>query len=102
MKKALGIALVLGIAALAGPTSAHAGTGAVAKAYRLTATMGTRQVVTPANKPWKAPAALVRAQGIFAGTVAVSGKKTTLTWQITYSGLGRDALEITDIHLGKP
>ena len=102
MTKTLGIALVAGAIALAGPGASMAGPGAGGKSYHLSARMNTHQVVTPLNKPLKTPPALAAAAGVFTGTLTVSGNKTKLTWQLTYNGLGKRHLDIVDIHLGKP
>src|SRR5260370_11330506 len=102
MKKTLGIALVAGAIALAGPGYSMASPGARAKSYHLSARMDTRQVVTPTNKPLKTPPALARAAGVFTGSLTVSGSQRRLAWQLTYQGLGKRHLDIVDIHLGKP
>ena len=95
MKNALAIVLALIGATVAAPTLAA---GASATASKLGATMNTRQVVTPKNKRWNAPASVAKARGTFTGTL---NKKTgKLTWRITYSGIGKPALTLADIHLG--
>jgi hypothetical protein len=98
MKKAL--AMTLAIAVLAGPALASAGQSAVAKTYRLSATMTARQVVTVKNKKWTVPAGVAHARGTFAGTF--DNKTRRLTWRITYTEIGRSALAIADIHVGPP
>jgi hypothetical protein len=102
MKKTLSIVLVAGALALAGPGYSLASPLAVGRTYTLSAAMNTRQVVTPANKPFKAPADLAHAAGLFTGMLTGRGNHMNLTWQLTYSGVGRSPVAIADIHLGKP
>jgi hypothetical protein len=66
--------------------------------YRLSASMTPRQVVTPRNRPWRVPARLSNARGMFSGTL----RGPELAWRITYSGLASQRLVVADIHLGKP
>jgi CHRD domain len=97
MKNALAIVLALVLAAVAAPTLAAAA-GAAATTDRLSANMNTRQVVTPKNKPWKAPARVADAKGTFTGTF--NRKTRKLRWRITYSGIGSRRLTLADVHNG--
>jgi hypothetical protein len=100
MTKPLAIALVLAALFLAGEARSSAADRVAVSAYRLSAKMNTSQVVTPANKPWKAPAGVAKATGTFTGTFDDTTRK--LTWRITYTAIGRPALALADIHLGPP
>jgi hypothetical protein len=60
------------------------------------------QVVTPRNKPWKAPAALAHAKGTLTTTLTASGKKTRLSWRVSFRQLGKHHVALTDVHYGKP
>ena len=70
-----------------------------AKTYQLQATLDARQVVTPADKPWTPPANLSSASGTFGASL--DGTTGRLSWRLAYDGLGKPALPIADIHLGK-
>jgi hypothetical protein len=71
-----------------------------AKTYQLSAAMDTHQVVSPTNKPVKAPAKIAKARGMFSGSL--DGNSGKLTWQITYSGLPVSQSPLADdIHLGE-
>ena len=70
-----------------------------AKTVQLQATLDARQVVTPADKPWTPPANLASASGTFSGSL--DGTAGRLSWRLAYDGLGKPALPIADIHLGK-
>jgi hypothetical protein len=96
----------LGISALASLSPACTGSTTdadhtpAAKTYQLSAAMDTHQVVSPKNKPWKAPAKIAKTRGTFTGSLdGTSGK---LTWHITYSGLQASQPPIADdIHFGE-
>ena len=60
--------------------------------------MTPRQVITPRNVQWRVPAAVASAKGSFTGTVDT--QRRVLTWQISYSNIGRSPLVIADIHTG--
>jgi len=64
--------------------------------------MNTRQVVSPKNLAWRVPASVRNARGSFAGTMTALGRRRTLRWHITYTGVGSSPLQIADIHYGKP
>jgi hypothetical protein len=64
----------------------------------LAATLDAHHVVTPRNKPWTPPAAVAQARGSFTGTL--TGR--SLSWKITYAGVGSSPLRIADVHYGKP
>jgi hypothetical protein len=98
VKKALTVAVVLGVSLVGTVGVATAHESASATTYRLSAKMTPGQVVTPRNRPWRVPASLSNARGTFAATLA--GRK--LAWRITYTGLENQPLVIADIHLGKP
>ena len=100
MKKALSIVVALGVLLVAGSGVSNAGEAASAKTYRLSANMTPRQVVTVRNRPWRVPAAVANAKGSLAATLDT--KRRTLTWKITYSGVGKTPLVIADVHIGKP
>lgn len=94
--RAAAFAAALGILAV-GSVATGAGE---AKIYRLRASMDPRQVVTVANKPWRVPAAVSKARGMFTGTFdRTTGK---LTWRVTFSALAAPKLRIVDIHYGGP
>jgi hypothetical protein len=100
MTKALVLAVAVGaILVLPGIS---AGSSASGNTYRVSASMNTRQVVTPKNRPWKAPASVRNARGSLRGTMTVKGRRGTLAWHITYTGVGSSPLQIADIHYGKP
>jgi hypothetical protein len=99
MKQALVLAAVLGVSLVAGFGSSQAGQATVAKTYRLTAAMTPSQVVTPRNRPWRVPAALAKSKGSLSATLDT--RRRTLTWRITYSGLGAPPIVIADVHIGK-
>jgi hypothetical protein len=71
-----------------------------AKTFQLAARLDTRQVVTPANRPWAAPGVVARAAGTFSGTLNSSTRE--LRWTLTYVRLGQPRLVIADVHLGRP
>ena len=73
-----------------------------AASYDLRASMTSRQVVTPTNKPWQVPAAVADAHGFFVGKLTVTSGTRKLAWRITYADIGRAPLVIADVHLGKP
>ena len=100
MTKPLAIALVLAALFLAGEARSNAADGVALRAYRLSAKMNTSQVVTPANKRRKVPAGVAKATGTFTGTF--DDKTRKLTWRITYTGIGRPAIALADVHLGPP
>ena len=100
MRRVLLIAGAVALALVLAEGHPGAASGSVAKAYRLSATMNTSQVVTPTNKPWKVPAAVAKARGTFTGRL--DGRTRNLTWHLVYSGVGTPKLTIADIHLGKP
>ena len=99
MHTKLGLALLAGAATVAFALPA-VGSAVPAKAMRLTAAMTPQQVVTPRNRPWRVPADVAGAKGSFTGTVSGDGKR--LSWRVSYSGFGRPATVIADIHIGKP
>ena len=99
MRKVLAIsAVAAGILVM---PSVSAGSRAASSTYQLRAAMNTRQVVTPKNRRWKAPASLKNAHGAFKGTLTISGSRRTLRWRITYTGVGRPP-QVADIHYGRP
>ena len=100
MTKPLAIALILAALFLAGEARSNAADGVTVRVYRLTAKMNTSQVVTPANKRWKVPASVAKATGTFTGTFDDTTRE--LTWRITYTGIGRPAIALADVHLGPP
>jgi hypothetical protein len=62
--------------------------------------LNTHQVVSPENKPWKAPARIAKTRGTFSGSL--DGNSGKLTWHITYSGLPASQLPLADdIHFGE-
>jgi len=69
------------------------------KRVEFVARMTPKEVVTPANKAWTAPASLKQAQGNLTAKVSTDGRR--LSWKISYSNLGPTALVIADIHFGK-
>jgi hypothetical protein len=93
------IAVGLGVVALAAPAGSSAGQASAATSQKLSAAMTSGQVVTPKNKPWKAPASVRNAKGSFSGTVSPDGRR--LSWTVSYSGVGSPKLAIADIHYGK-
>src|SRR4051812_4558209 len=93
--------LVAGLATLALP-GVSTGSSASSNTYRLRASMNTRQVVTPKNRVWRAPAGVTNAHGSFTGTMTVVGSRRALRWHISYAGVGSSPLRIADIHYGKP
>ena len=100
MTKALTIGLALAAILLAGEAQSTAAVGLSTRVSSLIARMDARQVVTVSNKPWQVPAAVAKARGTFTGRLDDRARK--LTWHLTYSGVGASALQIADIHLGKP
>ena len=94
-----GLAVLAGAAAV-GLAVPAAGPAVPAKALRLTAAMTPKQVVTPRNKPWRVPVAAASARASFSGTLSADRRR--MSWRIRYSGLGRPATVIADIHVGKP
>jgi hypothetical protein len=98
VKKALAVVVALGVSLVAGSGVSNAGESASAKTYRLSASMTPQQVITPRNLRWRVPAALASAKGSFTGTVDT--QRRVLTWQISYSNIGRSPLVIADIHAG--
>ena len=101
MRKTLVALVTVAVAALiwAFVSSAAGASASAAKTTRLFAKMDSRQVVTPKNRSWKAPASVARAKGTFAGTLNSTTRK--LIWRITYTGLRRGATYV-DLHIGKP
>jgi hypothetical protein len=95
---AIPIAVAVAVAALV-CANASSATGAAARTYRLAAKMDAGQVVTPKNRPWKAPASVAQAKGTFEGTL--NDKTRKLTWRISYVGVGRGPA-YAEVHLGKP
>jgi hypothetical protein len=92
-------ASVMAVAAVALLAPALAGSSN-SRGVELVATMTPKQVVTPANKAWNAPASLKDAQGTLSANVSPDGRR--LSWKLSYSNLGPTALVIADIHIGKP
>jgi CHRD domain len=70
-----------------------------AKTFQLRATLDARQVVTPSDKPWTPPANVASASGTFSGSL--DGTTRRLSWRLAYNGMGKPALPIADIHLGR-
>jgi len=99
MRKALVVPVTILVAALSWAFVSSAAGAAAAKTHRLSAKMDSRQVVTPKNRPWKAPASVAQAKGTFSGTLNATTRK--LTWRITYAGVGQGATYV-DVHIGKP
>jgi hypothetical protein len=93
------IAVGLSAVALAAPAGSSAESSTTAKSSKLSAAMSSNQVVTPKNKPWRVPASVRNAKGVFSGTVSADGRK--LSWKISYSDVGSPKLAIADIHYGK-
>jgi len=92
--------LALSAVALALPAGSGAGRTVAAKSVSITAAMTPQQVVTPTSKPWRVPAGVRNAKGTFSGTLSPDGR--TLTWHVSYTGIGKTTAAITDIHFGKP
>ena len=82
-------------AGLAAVALVTAGLGAAAATYKVSATLNVKQEVP--KQAVKAP----NAKGGFTGTYTEAGKKATLKWKLTYSGLSGKATA-AHIHLGKP
>jgi CHRD domain-containing protein len=99
MRKALAISAVA--AAILVMPSVSAGSRATNSTYHLKASMNTRQVVTPKNRMWRAPASVRKAHGSFRGAFRVSGARRILHWRITYAGISSKP-QIADIHYGRP
>ena len=97
--KVRAIAIALGAVALAVPAAAIAGRSVAEKTMSLSAAMTPQQVVTPKNKPWRAPSDVRNAKGTFTGTVSADGRR--LSWRVSYSGIGNTTAAIADIHYGK-
>jgi hypothetical protein len=97
MKKLLAGMLAVAAVALLAPALVGSSNG---RGVELVATMTSKQVVTPANKAWTAPASLKDAHGSVSAKVSPDGRR--LSWKLSYSNLGPTALVIADIHLGKP
>ena len=106
----MGLALAVGVPLLqacgddsssgSGKPSATSPTSAPsANTYQLSAALDTHQVVTPANKTWTPPAGIADATGTFSGVIDT--RTGILDWQLDYTGLGKPALPIADIHLGQ-
>ena len=93
------IAVGLCTIALALPVGSIAAPSLATKSADVRAAMTAQEVVTPKNKPWPVPAELKNAKGTFTGTVSPDGR--TLSWKLTYFGIGKSASPIADIHLGK-
>jgi hypothetical protein len=89
------LSLAAGVLALALAVPAQGSTEAT---QQVSARMGSRQVVTVKNKPWKPPASVAAARGTFGGTLGTKTRK--LTFRISYSGLGKPSVTIADIHMG--
>jgi hypothetical protein len=85
---------------IAASSSASGRDAAPATSYRLSASMTPGQVVTIRNRPWRVPAQIAKARGSL--TATLDTKRRTLTWRITYSGLGNTPLVIADVHIGRP
>ena len=84
--------VTLGVAASA---LVVAGLAAAGSSYKVAATLNVKQEVP--KQAVKAP----NAKGSFTGTYTEAGKKATLKWKLTYSGLSGKATA-AHIHLGKP
>jgi hypothetical protein len=98
MRNALVLSVAVAAAILAAPIVSA---GSLSTATRLAATLDARHVVTPANKPWKPPAGVAKAQGSFAAMLG-GAKGRLLRWRITYAGVGANPLQIADVHYGAP
>ena len=96
MKKVQASLVVIAAAALLAPALASP---ADRQGVRLVAKMTPKEVVTPSNKAWSAPASLKGAQGNLTAKLSPDGRR--LTWKLSYANLGRTALVIADIHVGK-
>ena len=83
------------VGTLAAVTLVAAGLAAAAQIYKVSATLNAAQEVP--KQVVKAP----NAKGTFSGTYVEHGKRATLTWKLTYSGLTGRATA-AHIHLGKP
>jgi hypothetical protein len=97
MNKMQASVLATAAVALLAPALAGSSNG---KGVELVATMTPKQVVTPANKAWTAPAGLKDARGTLSLKVSPDGSR--LSWKLSYANLGTTALVIADIHIGKP
>jgi hypothetical protein len=88
-----------------GALTAAAGCGGVTSSAntadrQFQASLDPRQVVSPAGPPTSnVPAGLNSASGMFTGVLDTRSKR--LSWHLTYTGLGRPAVAIADIHYGK-
>jgi hypothetical protein len=96
MRGPFALALLIALGAVAVPVSDAGAAGATV--YRISATMGPRQVVTVTNKRWAVPAAYAKATGTFTGKFNES--TGALTWKVTFSALAHSKLRIVDIHYG--
>jgi hypothetical protein len=81
-----------------GKSSNPSPTTTASTTYQLSATLDTKQVVTPANKTWKPPASIADATGTFSGSIDT--RTGVLDWQLEYTGVGKPTLPIADIHIG--
>jgi hypothetical protein len=83
------------VGTLAAVALVAAGVAAAAQIYKVSATLNAKQEVP--KQVVKAP----NAKGTFSGTYVEHGKRATLKWKLTYSGLTGPATA-AHIHLGKP
>jgi len=83
------------VGTLAAVTLVAAGLAAAAQIHKVSATLNAMQEVP--KQVVKAP----NAKGAFSGTYVQHGRRATLTWKLTYSGLTGRATA-AHIHLGKP
>jgi hypothetical protein len=96
MRGSFALVLAIALGAVAVPVTDAGSAGATV--YRVSATMGPRQVVTVTNKPWAVPSSYAKATGRFTGRFNPS--TGALTWRVTFSDLAHSTLRIVDIHYG--
>jgi hypothetical protein len=96
MKRLHGTVVAIASTALLAPALAGS---ADTNVVELVAKMTPKEVVTPANKAWTAPASLKQAHGNLTAKTSADGRR--LSWKISYSNLGPTTLVIADIHIGK-
>jgi hypothetical protein len=94
------ITALVGLTAACTSNTTDTGNTTQSRTYQLSAAMDTHQVVSPTNKPWKAPASVAKAKATFSGSLDSSTGE--LTWQITYTGLPASQVPLADdVHLGE-
>jgi len=96
MRKALAVCVAAAVVVVVPTVST-----AAAPAGGLAASMDAHHVVTPKNKPWAPPRTVANARGTFTATLGGANGRT-LTWRLTYTGVGANPLKIADIHFGNP